>query len=70
MRRTFLLKKINEMICKGRERCLSSMAAVNGKSQRNGNIAINGVPLNSNLLNCYFATVATDPDYDMMSRKL
>ena len=39
MRRTFLLKKINEMICKGRERCLSSMAAVNGKSQRNGNIS-------------------------------
>ena len=68
-----LAEKINEMICKGRERCLSSIsnstskelwAAVNGKSQRNGNIAINGVPLNSNALNCYFATVATDPDYD------
>ena len=22
------------------------------------------MPLNSNVLNCYFATVATDPDYD------
>ena len=32
--------------------------------KRQGNIAINGVPLNSNALNCYFATVATDPDYD------
>jgi len=57
------------MICKGRECCLSSIsnstskelwAAVNGKSQRNGNIAINAVPLNPNVLNCYFATVATD----------
>jgi len=54
-----LAERINEMICKGCERCLSSIsnstskelwAAVNGKSQRNGNIAINGVPLNSNVL--------------------
>jgi len=35
-----------------------------GKSQCNGNIAMNGVPINPNVLNCWFATVATDPDYD------
>jgi len=28
------------------------------------NIAINGVPLNPSVLNCYFATVAIDRDYD------
>ena len=66
-------EKINEMICKGRERRLSSISnctskelcdTVNGKSQRNGNIAINGVPINLSVLNSYFATVATDLDYD------
>jgi len=66
-------ERINELICKCCERWLSSISnstskelwvAVNGKSQRNGNIAINGVPLNSNVLNCYVATVATDTDYD------
>jgi len=50
-----LAEKINETICKGGEHCSSSIFnctskelwdAVNGKSQRNGNIAINGVPTN------------------------
>jgi len=56
-----LAEKINEMICKGRERCLNLQFHLMAKAnQRNGNIAINGVHINPDVLNCYFATVATD----------
>jgi len=65
--------KINDMICKGRERSLSRISngsskqlwdAVNSKRKRNNNITINGLPINADVLNSYFASVATDPEYD------
>ena len=63
--------KINGMISKNREFCLSKMSesstkelweVVGGRKKRD-RIVINGVAVNADILNTYYATVASDPMY-------
>ena len=64
--------KINGMISKNREFCLSKMSesstkelweVVGGRKKRD-RIVINGVAVNADILNTYYATVASDPMYN------
>ena len=65
--------KINHLIDKNRESCLSKLinatpkelwSSVNGRRKSNKSIEINGSPLNADLINTFFADIATDPDYE------
>ena len=71
MKADIIAVKINDMISKNREFCLSKMSEsfskelleVVGGRKKHNRVVINGVAVNADVLNTYYATIASDPMY-------